>query len=152
MIALWLIIVAATCLPRVAELSDATLVICCGVEIASFLIFLLILPFDPLFAPRKQSPNELGSDPSGNAPQRFQFRVAQLIGVVAASALICWFAALLGPLIWGIYHPPTNAEMAERFRRDAARWYQLAADNPSLAPEYLRLADKSNKRPGAVLE
>ena len=69
--------------------------------------------------------------------------VLQLMTGMAVVAVICWVAVMLAPVWWGIFHRPTDAEIAARLRLDAAHWTRLAAENPSLAKEYLRLADHS---------
>jgi hypothetical protein len=50
---------------------------------------------------------------------------------------------MFAPLWWAAFHDPTDAEMARRFRRDAAGWTRLATENPTLAKEYSKLADRS---------
>jgi hypothetical protein len=72
-----------------------------------------------------------------------QFTLFQLILAMAILATMCWFAVMVVPLWWEAFHGPTDAEMAERFRLDAARWSRLAAENPGLAKEYQRLAERS---------
>jgi hypothetical protein len=62
---------------------------------------------------------------------------------MAVVAVICWVSVMLVPVWWGIIHRPTDAELAARLRLDAAYWTRLAAENPALAKEYLRLADRS---------
>jgi len=135
----------ACLLATVVEVSDATRLACFAVVVASFFVYLIILPSDPLFIRRKRSPNGSVSELTGDVPHGFQIGVAKLMGLVMSAASISWFAVLLSQIAWGIYHQPTNAEMAGGLRHDAAKWKQLADENPSLAKEYLRLADKSNQ-------
>jgi hypothetical protein len=73
---------------------------------------------------------------------RPHFTVLQLMISMAIMAVICWFLVLLVPLWSAAFHRPTDTEMAARFGLDAAHWTQLAAENPPLAKEYLRLAQR----------
>jgi hypothetical protein len=74
---------------------------------------------------------------------RPQFTVLQLLTAMAIVTVICWVSIMLFPVWWGLFHQPSNAEMAAELRLDAAHWTRLAIENPSLAKEYLRLADRS---------
>jgi hypothetical protein len=72
-----------------------------------------------------------------------QFTLFQMMLAIAIVSVMCWFAAMLVPLWSATFHDPTDAEMARRFRRDAARWTRLASENPTLAKEYSKLAKTS---------
>ncbi len=143
MITLSIIIVAAIFVSMVVEASDGARLTCFAVAMATFSVFLIIVPFDPLLKLRRRSPNSSASDHTGDAPRGFQVGVAQMMGLIMSAAIISWFAVLLGPIVSSVLHRPTNAEMAERLGHDAVNWKRKADENPSLAKEYLRLADKS---------
>ena len=54
------------------------------------------------------------------ASSRPQFTLLQLMFATAIVTVMCWFAAMLFPIWWAAFHEPTDAEMAQRFRQDAA--------------------------------
>jgi hypothetical protein len=93
----------------------------------------------PEWRRKEQGPLASSAVVSSRCPR---FTVLQLMLAMAAVTLMCWFAAMLAPFWWRAFHMPTNAEIAEGLRLDAAHWTRLAADNPGLAKDYQRLADR----------
>ena len=51
---------------------------------------------------------------------RPQFTVLQLLTAMAIVTVICWVSVMLFPVWRGLFHQPTNAEMAKEFRLDTA--------------------------------
>jgi formate hydrogenlyase subunit 3/multisubunit Na+/H+ antiporter MnhD subunit len=92
-----------------------------------------------------------GKDFAKDAPGRFRTTMLRLMVVGMLGAVVCSFAMELWPYLWEILHientpnVPAYSEFARRMRRDAERWTRLAAEHPSHAEAYLRLAEQSNR-------
>jgi hypothetical protein len=145
MLALALISSVAGLVPHFAELGETAMLTCGAIALGSFFILLILLPFDPLLTKRRWRTSDSIAENASNAPIWPRVSLVQVMGFVAAAAIISWYGSVLGPIVWRLYHPPTNAEMAEQHRHEAVRWQRLGAEHPSLAKEYLRLAEKSSQ-------
>jgi hypothetical protein len=129
----------------VVELSDTTLLVCGAVGLVWGFVFLILVPFDPLLTARKRGQVGSNSARADEYTRRFQFGIAQMIGLVASAAVISLFSSFLFSVVWSIHRQPTDSEMAEHFRQEAAKWTRLAAEFPLRAKEYLRNAEKSSQ-------
>jgi hypothetical protein len=113
--------------------------------LAAPVLFLVVVLADVLSIGWRRG--ERGLRPTGTtaSSRRPRFTMLQLMVAIAIVTVMCWFAAMLGPIWWGAFHQPTYAELAARLRDDSAQWERLATENPSLGKEYRRLAEKSRR-------